>query len=597
MLHMQMSMYAQVEIDGGYITRAMSLSRDARIAGYPGYKATVTSERSSVRTILYISNDRIYLSDERIFMLTTGWVFTSSPHASPLLLSTLHGAVLYPWHDEWANMKTDPPSRNDLLWPYRTWEEVWDYIYRRQFRIHIMRNSTNGWKKAWVDTVDSFGGNRFVTAGYRWGNGAATFTLQRRGKDEWGLQAVDPTIEDAENTISGKSTRKGNYVKSWTYGKSNRWLLTSTLGKALFFNVANVGDGMYRFSYQDKPLTEAGCWTIAFGKLGICKINGVLQGVEFYSNKKPPMDLSIVVVEPNLSDVDRYLLDMDRFVLLHRDQHNRLPTYNIDAITANRPSHSNVCTNTWDGVNMNCYGSRMVPYTYNIGNDQCTTVDDMSVDPHCQRWAIENRGTTIDDKMYTICKDTSPGDQYDNVCSCYHPDTVYYDAIVQAKRGDRSTANSVKATNLLQCVSGMCKANTPSAEMFYHGNRRCDICIQSATVNIQASNITGDSTMKQICPGADISYTWDELIDRLIALGAYDTSTRKGTYTHVIINNDRSAIKIDGSKQKELKDLSRLSSIQNRDTAGNIIVTRSQWATDPTKYSMDILIYFLDVIM
>lgn len=589
--------YVQIEVDGGYITRAMSISRDARMNGYPGYRAEITDMRSSVRTILYVSNDRVYLSDEKVFVLSDTWVFTSDPYAVPLLLSSMDH-ILYLWNDKWANMKTDPPSRNDLIWPLRTWEEVLDYIHRRQFHIHIMRNETDGWKKRWIDTVDSFGGSRFVAAAYRWGNGAATFTLQKRD-NSWGLKAVYDTLADAENHISGNKPRKGNYVKSWNYGKSNRWLLTSSIDKALFFNISSIDDGVYRFSYQDRPLTEAGCWTIAFGKLGICKISGVLQGVEFYTNNKPPMDLSIVVVEPDMSDMDRFLLNQDTFVSLHRDQYNVLPPYNIDAIINNLPSNTNACSSTWDGVNMNCYRESNKPYTYNIGKDQCSTLDDMSVDTHCQQWAIANRGNDVDTMMHTLCKDTEPG-QYDNVCSCYHRDSVYYDAIVQQRKGDRSIANDVKATNLLQCVSGLCKGGTPSAEMFYHGNRKCDVCIQAARINVQADRIDGDIKIKQACTHVDSTYTWDDLINRLLLLGAYDSSVNRGIHTHVIINNDRSAIKIMNSTDVErdtLNDIPLLSSIGNRDSGSNVIVTRSQWSTNPGKYSNDILLYFLEVIM
>src|SRR5688572_11186971 len=126
--------YLQVETRDGYITRSLTLSILARVGGYPGYLANITDQRSSVRTILYLDDDILYLTSDKTFFLATVqanngeyiWIFTSNPNVEPLTLSSIQstwGAITWSWREEWANMRTDNPNRNNLIWPVRSWEE------------------------------------------------------------------------------------------------------------------------------------------------------------------------------------------------------------------------------------------------------------------------------------------------------------------------------------------------------------------------------------------------------------------------------------------------------------------------------------------
>jgi len=611
--------YLQVETRGGYITRSLNLSLSARLDGYPGYMANITDQRNSVRTILYLEDDILYLTDDKTFFLSSKqlqneeyvFIFTSNPDAEPLTLSAIQntwGVSIWEWRSEWANMKTDSPDRNDLLWSVRSWEEAWSIIEANRYIVLYRRIADGFWDDRWITPVDSFGGTTFVTGAFAWKqNSPAPFYLYKRGND-WTLQYRDMGTLNADVVINIAPNRTGAYIVSWSEGESNRWLLTADVEGALYFQVQSLQDGVYEFSYGDRRLNQGGYWTIR--PFTSYYVGAVYDGVEFYNgNDNSPIRMNMYVIAPELSDTQRYILSQNQFVNLMRDQNNFLPEYNVQAVTANRPRGVSVCNeNEWEGTNVNCYRRANTPYVQARGEQQCTTLDDFTNDVHCQQWAITNRGPGIDTQLYNLCRNT-PDNTYTSVCSCYRPDQTYYNAILQQRRDDpelaQQIANDVRATNLLQCVSGLCVPGTFSANTFYHGSRRCDVCIQALRTNIQAGgNILGNINLRQVCVQSDVTYTWNDLITRLQDLGAYrlvrnstGSITPSGIFPHVIINADGTSIKLITSTKggrQAITDSRLLSSIDNKDSQGNVILTQERWRSNTSGYSNEVLIFFLE---
>lgn len=608
--------YIQVETRGGYITRSYTLSILARVDGYPGYLANIGDNRKLVRTILYLEDDILYLSDDKRFILSTVedendgyiWIFSSYPDTPPLRLSTIAeiwGAQVYPWRSEWANMKTDSPDRNDLLWPVRTWEEAWNIIEERGYTVMIKRIRDN----RWISAIDSFGTTSFVTAGFAWKREGAPFSLIKRD-NQWGLRYLNEGTVEATKTFIVKPNRTGLYVWPWREGGSDRWLLTESIGNALFWNVESFEDGVYEFLYQNKRLNQGRCWRIR--PIASCTLGTltVTDGVEFANTSQSNIDISLYVINPGLTDVDKYILSQNRFIYLMRDQNNQLPQWIPENISVNLPRGRGICNeNEWEGTNMNCYQRSNLPYTQIRGQEQCTTLDDFSHDIHCQQWAINNKGNRIDTLLSSLCQNVSVN-EYQDVCGCYLPDNVYYTSLLQQRRDDpelaRQIANDVRSTNLLQCVSGLCTPGSFSANVFYNDSRRCDICIQALRADIQAGgDILGNIDLRQVCTQADITYTWDGLIERLIDLGAYkliqdrDTGmiTSTGIYPHVVINQNNTSIKFITTTEEgmnTLQSLRSLSLLNTRDTQGNIILTQDVWRTNPTLYTTESILFLLD---
>lgn len=582
--------YVQIQIgENAYITRSLTLATNARRSGYPGYVAEFTDMRRSVRSILYTENDIVYLTDDKTFYLSISdgqTIFTASPHEIPYKISDMISPRIYPWRDEWANMKTDVATRNDLLWPVREWREALEIIYQREYRL-LFRDGESG---EWICPIDSFGGTALVSAAFSWKNSnAARFRLLKKG-EQYGVVFLGHGTLDAEQWISFKSNRDNPYVKGWSVSGSIRWFLTDDIGDALFFDMQSSNNGIYFLSKDGKQLNKGGYWAVRLGP-------GMNDGVEFYNQEnRSNIPVVLYITAPQLSDTERYIFNQNKFVNLMRDQNNELEHWRPEGVTENLPRGGSICSETeWEGTNINCYRRSNTPYIQSRGLSDCTTLDDFSNDMHCRYWALGNRGSDIDTKLFTLCADTRPGTN-DEICSCYRPDQVYYDAIIEQRKNDpelgRQVANDVRATNLLQCVSGQCKPGTFSANMYYHGSRKCDVCIQALRSNIQAGgNISGNINIRQVCTQTDTTYTWEDLISRLIDLGA-------GTYPHVQISNDRSTITLMSSStpsgRRAIQYTPSLSSIINRDTNGNIVLTQSIWSKNPTKYSNDILIFFIE---
>lgn len=575
-----------------FVSRSMVLDPSARIGGYPAYSVELISDRGSVRTILYTENDRIYLTDDKVFMLTNigRWVFSSNPDVAPVTLSSLGDSQYkaYEWRDEWANMKTDAPTRTGLLWPMSTATDALRYVVDNSFKFALYASpyETTDEGKKWSEglvvteqgRIFPFDNPRFV-----WGKDPALFRMLPQGK----------------GIILASATTIGKYVHGWIAADSVRWILASGISESLVIEIAHISENTYQFSHQGKKLTFAGTW---MNRL----FDYTYDGVEFYTlltentPEFPKIDVNIVIIDDTLSNLDRYILS-EGFVELNMKIGIQYSPYNSISITENMPKGGSLCTqNEWDGTLLSCY-ERRIPYSNLVGPEQCTTLDDFSNDVHCTEWAIENRGDVIDAMLFDLCKNEYPGSGRDTLCKCYYPDKVYYDDLVSDKRKDippslaPRVAESIRATNLLQCVSGLCMQDgSVSSRLYYREGRKCDVCVQAQNIVIEAPSLQGQVYADQVCAQVDITYTWQDIIGRLIALDAYRTGYG-GVYRNVIINQVGNTVVITLNTEKARAIINQFSLLRTlpKDASGSLILTQNKWATNPVRYSNELLVFFL----
>lgn len=616
--------YVQVEVPGGYITRNLTISINARSSGYPGYLVTIQPDRDLVRTILWLDDGgNIWLTDEEEWALgvidAQRLIFSPDPNidkvsirvGSPLYSGGPIVIALWPWNSIWANMKTDDPRRNGLLWPLRSWQEAWSYI--RDMKYLVAMRDVSG---LWVAPVDAFGGNTTGPVGFAWKQASfdapykpASFRLLRgpptpgvsvNGRstpmqyESWGLIYMGEGVTSGEQLLAEvRGVTTGLILKGWDAGGAYRWMLSDTIADAMYFKVQSVHNQQYNLSYLGMPLSKAYAWQVK-----PWPSPRVFDGVEFFNGGMGPVTLIIL---DQLSMRERYLLGS--YVQYAS------PTPTTETIPENMPRGTGLCTTAeWDGTILDCWGRR-APYPASMGQTQCQTLADMSIDPHCQEWVqtMATRssadGQQMDSLLKGLCSGADAKDHMD-VCACYLPDDVYYQAIVDRHSDPemgRTIADTVRASNILPCASGLCtgQEGSFSPDVYYRGARRCDICIQAISTNIKADTIQGDINIRQVCTQVDASYTWSDLIDRLEELGASritDTGM-DGIFRHVIINRAGTAIKFMTTTSlgmKTMSGLTLLSAIKNKDADGNTILTEDMWRTNNTRYSEETLLFFLE---
>lgn len=611
--------YIQIILNQQYLARDLLVNPEARIEGYPGYLAIETNDPGLVRTILYEDNGIIYITQDKKFILTLGenislsngemgnsLIFSSNPYIIPFTLDTListYGASYRDWNAIWANQSTDDPMRTGLIWPSQTWQESWQIMLDKQYPV-AFRGINPKPDPPWISVVDSYGrespiqntgsfASSTIGAALAWRSRPYLFNLLQKGS-EWGLMYLGYAIPDANEFFAGSTSgqaRTDLWVKSWDYNDANRWLFTSHSNRILYFNTTMIDTNSYAFIYQSKPLIIGGYWELPLGLFG-----RIYDGVEFYkTSTKSPMPVSINIVSNSLSDLDRYRLGQNIFVTTWIQPNTQYPMWKPENITANMPKGTGICTSTqWTGSQIGCYESN-IPYPTTIGKIECTTLDDFSNDIHCREWAIANRDSSIDNLFTSLC--TSQYPQHEEICKCYWPDNIYYNAIV--KRNNQTTAEALKTTNLLQCASGLCVPDGSfSSSVYYRGTRRCDVCVQSLSVDLAGATIGGNVNLREICTIVDITYTWEDLIQRLESLGASrivqsgNTFSLQGINRNIIINKDKTAITI--IKSDTLSRYPFLANIPNKDINGNPVLTRQIWSTNSTKYSTQLLAYFLE---
>lgn len=619
--------YVQIEIADKVLTRSPTISVEARSGGYPGYLASLTDFRSNVRTILYQDNNTLYLTDDKTFFLSTGqngqWIFTSNPKATPLPVSSLPDAVAYPWRSEWANMKTDSPDRNDLIWPVRTLTEAINYVKNKGLPIGIQmytKVNRDSEEKAWLWVKFYYPG--VGQTGY--------FPVQNRG------EVVSPAIFQM-TALSGTegvglAYRDKNSgwlnVSCWNEGGACRWIthLSGTYPAISMEFDFDPGQKQYTISSGGQYLNMGGWWWLYY------PAEEIERGVEFF-NKIPPLDTSggILGVDPELfarsnstpirlyiirneiSALDRYVLGPWFRFVQDNAAFTEYPQWRYDEILANYTKGSSVCKdNEWEGGDITCYRNRQIPYTAARGIEQCTTLDDFSNDTHCQTWAINNRGQDIDTQLRRLCENTSVG-EYDDVCACFRPDNVYIQAIRDQRKDQPQLGEAVvfsaRTNNLLPCISGLCTQGSNgsrfSPSVYYGGVRTCNVCIQALSANITAGgDIKGDIYNRQVCflvsGNNSDKYTWNGLIDKLTEMGAVRVNkdgTTSGTVPYVVINSDGDAIKLSTTTtggRLALSQTKLLSKIDTKDPQGNVILTRQKWLSNPQEYTKEVLVFFFE---
>lgn len=544
--------YVQIMLQDGFITRSPSIIRDQ---GYPAYVALQQMNRGLVRTILYEDESGIYLTDKKDFILTTDTdgdlIFSSRPGSEPIIPQGRR----YPWRDEWANMGNSQWNRDGLIHPYDNAIDVWDLVASRGYNMTM---ATGGNYISYTHPC------RFRCEDYGYfisGSNRATFRLKKYGS-EYGLE-----YDDVGRTIGSGGRRD---VKCWNAGGACRWMIhgsVSTTYPIMKFKPEHRGGPSYHLVSGGRKLSASGSWYIA------SQIMIVNNGVEFYTN--PPVSITPTVEGMSAADMYRvgsFMKYTGRFNPLN--------------VRENMPDGISCTSTYWDGHQLQCHGEQ-IPYTSDLGSAQCQTLDDFSSDIHCQVWARANAGPTIERRLRQLCADQEPDGPYSNICNCYLPDDIYYNIILE-RSGDR-VASGVKASSLLQCASGLCSGSgTLGEDIFYSGSRRCDVCIQVMTTNINADRIEGGVSLRQQCTHVDATYTWDQLITDLISYGAYHQN--KGIHRHVVINDRRDAIML--VTPNPIKT-TLLASIP-RSNEFYIILTRDRWAQSPTAFSNEVLSFLLE---
>lgn len=551
--------YVQVIMDG-YLTRALNLSTDARLDGYPGYICSIEFDVGSIRTILYLENGILYLTEDKRFVLVQvddEYIFTASTRRAPLTMSTLleEGARYRLWNGLWANMKTDDPTRTGLLWPFDRWEDAWVYATSNGFNVSIRMTTSD----LWIRAVDSFGGENRVDAACAWRARPSPFTLVGTPiSDIWALRYPLEAIPDANQTINFGAIQRHLYIKAWEVNNSSRWLFTNDTNRIMYIQVISQDNGIYRFTYRNRTLNR-GTWRIAPWPLP-----AVTNGVEFRGNADTTISMHIIEsLGIPLSDVQKYLVGQSVWFRIDSDVNVPSPMWQPQNITANLPRSDGgeaSCIAIWDGTNSSCY-PRRTPYTPTIGSNQCTTLEDFSSDIHCQEWAIENRGIQVDTLIRSLCTGTTT--EYNDICACYRDTSVYLNELGTLFR-QPAIQEGTRTTNTLQCASRLCMGTTgtTSEQLYYREGRRCDICIQPISINIQGST-TGPINTRTVCLNADITYTWDALLEQIEAIGYRDDQ--------LTISDNRDSI-----------------------LYGDTVLTSSLFRSSPIRYSREILLYILD---
>lgn len=547
--------YIQIKIDDGFITRSPTISERARINGHPGYIALSSEERDSVRSILYEDESGIYLTERREFVLTIGndgdLIFSANQEIEPVIPK----GKRYSWHKEWANQFNSNHNRKGLIHRYESSDEAWRLLASRGYEIVIKVGNE------YISYTHPCNIFRCTGYGYFKRGDSSKFKVKRHG-NEYGL-----TYNDIEKTIDSGGIRD---IRCWNTGSACRWMIhgrTTGSYPIMKFRPMHQGDGAYHLFMGDKALSDMGNWYI------IDLIVTVSKGIEFYT--RSPVKVVPYVI--GMTQSDKYRVGS------YLDYDGQLDYSNV---RENLPDGITCGDNYWDGYNLSCHGER-IPYQKRMGEIQCTDLDSLQNDIHCTRWAIDNAGQDMDKMLLNLCRDGGNPD----ICNCYLPEDTYYDIILN-ESGQR-VANGVKASSLLQCASGLCSGSgTIGEDIFYAGSRKCDICIQVMTANINADKIEGGVSLRQQCTHVDASYTWDRFIQELISYGAY--YQEEGINRHVIINRNKNAIMLVTSTEQARSAIDRTTLLKSMPDEGYIIVGQLEWNKSPSSLSSEILSFMLE---
>lgn len=554
--------YLQIHMANGVLARTLELSTQ-RISGFPSYETEYTG-RNSVRTILYEDSTGVYLSRDKNFRLTNvrGFlIFSADLSLEPYIPE----GVRYSWPDIWANQLNSNNRKQDLIWPYENWQDAWAYIARRRFLVTLFADfgQIPDWPRgAWMSQSE----DRLV-----WSERPSSFYL------------ID------ENGSYGFQAENSEYVSSIDDG---RMVLRKPLQELLRLVPSQIEGSTYNIYKlgSQEPLTWD-YWCLF--RIIVCfrKEPWAMR----VGGPNPAIRIKLVVIDPRLTDMDLYRLGP--YADLKTSSQVFYPPPQLQNIRENLPT-GNPCdlTGGWDGTNLACSTYR-IPYTPEVGLQQCTTLDDFSNDQHCTLWAKEYNPKIVEERLKFLCQTQLIDGPNNDICKCYFPDDLYFDRIKE--NVSERVASGIKATNILQCASGLCTQDGSfSADIFYRGSRRCDLCIQVMSTNINAEQIRGNVTLQQLCTQVDASFTWQNLISDLRRYGTYQIGQPQQTniFKHVIISSDGLSIKLllGSTLAKKIIQESQLLKFIPKDKDGNIIITQAIWNRSPTTYSNEILSFFLN---
>lgn len=627
--------YVQIRYKGKALTRSLDLDPRGRVGGYPAYHAYWSNSLGSVLAILYHDDSGIYLTDDKIFRLTQigdEMFFSSNLTLTPIIPADIQEVR---WYSEWANQKNTFASFNSLVTPPSTVAETLGMLARLRIPISIYRDIPNNqgrnipWadQGAWIGSVTpqrnlmADKGN-YIHAFFRWwpaaDNYSSAFYLVQSG-DEWQLGTVESGTPDYQSMgFYATPVDNAHFVGDWGDSNASRWSYSQNYIMKISIN--HVGGYTYQFKRGDRRLSQAGSWNRNH-------LNGhpvhVDAGVEFYNdNDIGLMNVDIVVLDNSANApgifplTDTMVYRLGPYVRAMRSRTDDIDFHSINPgnVPENMPRGMAVCElNPWTGSTLSCY-TEEIPYTNPVGTAQCTTLEDFTNDPHCRQWAIANKGETMEERIRGLCSNAT----YDNpsICNCFLPETVYYNAIVN-EQGVR-TANAVRATNLLQCESGLCgQDGSISSRLYYYGDRRCDYCVQALDINLTGNNVTGNTIIPiQQCAQTDSTYTWPQLIAFLKNQGAYQLGvTNTGiTYNDVILSPDNTLIFLNTSTTSGKTAFQQMSVLQylpptpldnhalsqfpflkNVSPSTYILVSEDIWKSNVSSYSSDIRAFMLIV--
>lgn len=594
--------------DGGYLTRSLYLS-NIKDQGYPMYLATFENDPASVRTILYYDIDNpdinkrgIFLDEKKTFKISSmgdKLIFTSNPDAPGAPVD----AIALEWEKIWANQGNSNGLRTGLLIPNYNVGDVINYIIDEGIQFRITGFLLDGTHIGYANLSQ----DRFIwKMDYQ---NASKFKMTKSGSlynlinTDKKMDIIDIAYANPAQVVPFSITRiiqgaEGEkiypYVSCWSIYNACRWVQDARKTNAITFSLEHIDGNKFRMMNDNKYLSY-GDWYIAF-------YGNENYGIEFNDfGLQVVMGIELVMNQDNqpLSDVQKYMIN-DLLPIYVNETIQKQPNWKPSAITDNLPGPNiKSCVDQyWDGVTLSCYLEN-IPYTKDMGDLLCNSLDDFSNDIHCQAWAIENKniksGVNVESKLKSVCKDANITNSKEmSICSCYLPDSVYEDAIKQRYKTQKDNLpiilDAIKFTNNLECQSGLCKADANlSAKVYFQEGRTCVPCIQVAGINL-VNSTTGEINLNQECTLADIKYTWNELIQKLIQQGAYKIPIG-GKNKNVIINQAGNSIKLMLTEPKAKQYIIR-SAILNttpRSMDGNIVIDEKQWSKNKAGYSNSIL--------
>jgi hypothetical protein len=581
------------------LTRGRTIDSAGRSNGYPAYRGLWSSSNTSVLSIVYQDGSGIYLTNEKKFRLAyyNDSMWFTSDLSQPAYIPT--NTISLQWYDEWANQTNTSIDYKGLVLQSMSAGHALNVLAAYPAPISFCRKSKNNqgrnvpWsdQDAWIAPVNRYGGSNGEPVAFSWWPDSAghygSFWLSSRN----GPWALRPTVLGLPNIDSATiEQRPSDYVGEWIAYTGYRWEFANSDAKAMRIEFQHLGGSTYEMSSDGKRLNQAGHWYQVLPHVDI------YNGTEFYNeNNNGVFEMDFVVIanaNRNFIPDDTLVYRVGPYAEFRRLQNEPWFPLNINAITSNLPKGGNLCSvSFWDGSQLDCL-TQNVPYTYDLGLSECSTLDSFTNDIHCQDWAKYNKGEALQRQLTSLCANSTYNDP--SLCNCFLNESIYYNRLVE--NVGTTAARGIQATRGLQCESGLCPQDgSLSSNLFYYGDRSCNYCIQVFELNLTAETINANINSIQQCVTTDASYTFQDLIARLKELGAYQQSNGTGIYKDVVIGLDNTIyLNTTTVKGKNaLQNLPLLQYIPSLDQYKRIMITEQTYRGNITGYSRDITLFLL----